>query len=144
MDHTDIRPTILTLAGLKDDYVLDRRVMIEFLSEKALPKSLRAHRETLLRLAEVYKQVTAPFGRVGLAGIDVSTRALVGDDATQQRLEDPLANLTSDRDAVAAQMRDMLNAAAFDGQPIDEKQAKRLIKEGKKLIERAEDLAESG
>ena len=38
-------------------------------------------------------------------------------------------------------MRDMLEAAAFAGQPIDEQQAKKLIKEGEKLIERAEKLA---
>jgi hypothetical protein len=145
LDHVDLRPTILALAGLKDDYVLDGRVMIEFLSEKVLPKSLRAHRETLLRLARTYKQVTAPFGEIGVAGIDASTTALLGDDATYQRLEDALLDLTADRDAVAGQMRDMLNAAAFDGQPINEKNAKMLIKQGQALIQRAKDLgAEPG
>ena len=82
MDHTDLRPTILTLAGLSDDYVHDGRVLIQFLTVKALPRSLRAHTETLRRLGAVYKQVMAPFGKVGMAGIDVSTRALEGDDAT--------------------------------------------------------------
>ncbi len=80
-------------------------------------------------------------GKVGMAGIDVSTRALEGDDATYEQLEDALADPTADRDAIAAQMRDMLEAAAFAGQPIDEQQAKKLIKEGEKLIERAEKLA---
>jgi len=83
----------------------------------------------------------APFGKVGMAGIDVSTRALEGDDATYEQLEDALADPTADRDVIAAQMRDMLKAAAFAGQPIDEQQAKKLIKEGEKLIERAEKLA---
>jgi hypothetical protein len=46
-----------------------------------------------------------------------------------------------DRDALAAQMRDMLEAAAFAGQPINEEQAKKLIKEGEELIKHAEDLA---
>jgi len=141
MDHTDLRPTILTLAGLSDDYVHDGRVLIQFLTVKALPRSLRAHTETLRRLGAVYKQVMAPFGKVGMAGIDVSTRALEGDDATYEQLEDALADPTADRDAIAAQMRDMLEAAAFAGQPIDEQQAKKLIKEGEKLIERAEKLA---
>src|SRR5439155_9538931 len=50
MDHIDLRPTILTLAGLSDDYVHDGRVLIEFLTDKALPQSLRAHTETLRRL----------------------------------------------------------------------------------------------
>ena len=81
MDHTDLRPTILTLAGLSDDYVHDGRVLIQFLTVKALPRSLRATRKRC-RLGAVYKQVMAPFGKVGMAGIDVSTRALEGDDAT--------------------------------------------------------------
>src|SRR5439155_17649304 len=110
MDHIDLRPTILTLAGLSDDYVHDGRVLIEFLQDKALPQSLRAHTETLRRLGAVYKQVMAPFGRVGIAGIEVSTKALEGDDATYDQLENALADLTADRDAVAAQMRDMLEA----------------------------------
>ena len=143
MDHTDLRPSILTLAGLSDDYVHDGRVLIEFLRAKALPPTLRAHAETLRRLGAVYKQVTAPFGRVGMAGIEVSTKALEGDDGTYEQLEDALADLIADRDALAAQMRDMLEAAAFAGQPIDEQHAKKLIKEGEKLIERTEDLAGS-
>jgi hypothetical protein len=73
----------------------------------------------------VYKQVTAPFGRVATTGIDVSTKAIEGDEATYQRLEDALLSLTADRDAVAAQMRDMLEAAAFNGQPINKHEAKR-------------------
>jgi hypothetical protein len=143
LDHTDLRPTILTLAGLKDDYEHDGRVLVEFLKDEALPPSLRASPATLRRLGRAYKQVTAPFGRIGVAGIEASTKALEGDDATYQRLEDALVSLTSDRDALAAQMRDMLEAAAFDGQPINEEQAKRLIMQGNKLIERAEKLAQS-
>ena len=76
-DHTDIRPTILSLAHLKDDYAHDGRVVFEMLSDHALPDSLRDHRETLSRLAEAYKQINAPRGELGrqtLAGI--STRAL--------------------------------------------------------------------
>jgi hypothetical protein len=143
MDHTDLRPTIITLAGLRDDYVHDGRVLIEFLSDKALPKSLRTHQETFKRLASVYKQVTAPFGRIGMAGIEVSTKALEGDDATYQRLENKLLDLTADRDVLAAKMRDMLEAAAFQGEPINKRKAKKLIEEGKELIKRAERLARS-
>ena len=36
-DHTDIRPTILLLAGLEDDYAHDGRVLFEALSPLALP-----------------------------------------------------------------------------------------------------------
>jgi len=36
-DHTDARPTILDLVGLKDDYVHDGRVVSEVLEDNALP-----------------------------------------------------------------------------------------------------------
>ena len=37
-DHTDIRPTMLALLGLKDDYVSDGRVVTEFLEGEAVAK----------------------------------------------------------------------------------------------------------
>ena len=37
-DHTDIRPTILSLAHLKDDYAHDGRVVFEILKDDALPE----------------------------------------------------------------------------------------------------------
>ena len=36
-DHTDIRPTILILAKLKDDYAHDGRVILEIIKDQALP-----------------------------------------------------------------------------------------------------------
>ncbi|MGA7807468.1 hypothetical protein, partial [Bradyrhizobium sp.] len=78
-DHTDIRPTILTLAHLKDDYVHDGRALFEVLSDRVLPDSLRDHRDTLSRLAEAYKQINAPRGALGRRTLSgVSTRALKG------------------------------------------------------------------
>ena len=47
-DHTDIRPTILTLVGLKDDYSHDGRALFEDLYSWAIPQSLRAHSATLI------------------------------------------------------------------------------------------------
>ena len=63
-DHTDERATMLSLLGLKDSYVHDGRVLIDQLDASAVPESLRAHRETLRRLGEVYKQLNAPLGTV--------------------------------------------------------------------------------
>ncbi|MGH7439930.1 MAG: hypothetical protein ACRENE_29935, partial [Polyangiaceae bacterium] len=40
-DHTDIRPTMLLLAGLTDDYAHDGRVLVEDLATSALPSTLR-------------------------------------------------------------------------------------------------------
>ena len=43
-DHADIRPTILLLAGLEDDYAHDGRVLFEALSPLALPIGLKSFR----------------------------------------------------------------------------------------------------
>jgi hypothetical protein len=89
----------------------------------------------------LYKQINAPFGVVGLAGIDVSTAALRGDDATYAELEGALADLTSVRDAVAAQMRAFLNGATFPGRhPGHGFQVGRLIHMGLDVVRRAREL----
>jgi hypothetical protein len=63
VDHANVRPTMLTLLGLRDDYTHDGRVLIEGLAIKDTPQTLIAHRETLLRLGDAYAQVNAPFGQ---------------------------------------------------------------------------------
>ena len=67
VDHTDVRPTMLSLLGLEDTYIHDGRVLIDQLDAWAVPQTLRAHRETLRRLGEVYKQLNAPFGEFARA-----------------------------------------------------------------------------
>src|SRR5919197_3063056 len=37
-DHTNVRPTMLSLLGLKDDYLNDGRVLAEGLESKATPQ----------------------------------------------------------------------------------------------------------
>jgi hypothetical protein len=143
-DHTNVRPTIMALAGLKDDYLNDGRVLIEALTERAVARSLRSHRETLLRLGAVYEQVNAAFGQFGLDLLTASTRALTSsssNDATYASIETSIENLTSQRDALAAQIKAALNAAAFDGQPLNERQAKRWIDQAESLLDRARELA---
>ena len=127
-DHTDIRPTMMAVLGLKDDYTHDGRVLFEALQDAALPLPLLAQRETLTRLAEIYKQINAPVGQLGLASLRLSTKALESgsatNDSTYTRLENQLISLTDQRNALAGQMIALLEAAAFKGQSIDEQQAK--------------------
>jgi arylsulfatase A-like enzyme len=137
-DHTDIRPTILSLAHLKDDYAHDGRVVFEVLREDALPDSLRDNRETLSRLAEAYKQINAPLGRLGLKTLTgISTRALKSHDAgdaTYIALEDKIADLTEKRNRIAGEMIAMLENAAFKGREIDEEDAEHLIHQAHELL----------
>jgi hypothetical protein len=135
-DHTDIRPTIMSLARLKDDYAHDGRVLFEVLEEEALPDSLRDHGRLLSRLAESYKQINAPLGKLGrktLTGL--STRALKGDDATYTALEDKITDLTEKRNKIAGKMISMLEDAAFNGKEINEEEAEHLIDQAEDLLE---------
>ncbi len=65
-DHTDTRPTLLTLAGIKDDYAHDGRVIFEVIDPEALPTSLTKNQDTLERLVNAYKAINAPVGTLGL------------------------------------------------------------------------------
>jgi len=85
--------------------------------------------------------MNAPFGAFGKAALVASTRALTGDDATYAAVENELDQLTTERDAVAAEIRTAFNVAAFGGEPIDERQARGWIEEAESLIERAARLA---
>src|SRR5581483_11987385 len=137
-DQTDIRPTMLTALGLTDDYAHDGRVLFEVLEERAVPQSLRAHNETLQRLADAYKQINAPVGQLGLMSLRISTVALQGNapgDATYAQLENRLATFTQQRNALATRMIGMLEAAAFRGQAIDEQQAKQIIDQANALLD---------
>jgi hypothetical protein len=119
-DHTDIQPTMLSLAGLSDDYVPDGRVITQFLKNGALPNGVRHQAAALTQLGTVYKEINAPFGPLSFDVLNASTKALAsgsGDptDATYNAISARIASLTSDRDALAAQMRTVLNNAAFGG-----------------------------
>lgn len=135
-DHTDIRPTILSLAGLKDDYAHDGRVLFEALDDEAVPASLRDHRDTLSDLAQAYKEINAPRGTLGARTLTgISTTALKGNDATYASLEARIDAITARRNQIAGKMIDILEDAAFGGQPINEAEARRLIDEAYDLLD---------
>ncbi len=143
-DHTDLRPTMLSLLGLQDSYIHDGRVLIETIDEDALPVGLRRHEDTLRELGDTYKQINAPFGQLGADGLRISTAALASNaasDATYTALGDKLGSWTDKRDKVATQMRAMLNGAAFHGKPINEAIARHLIHQAKALLDEVSQCA---
>jgi hypothetical protein len=144
-DHTDIRPTMLVLLGLKDDYQHQGRVLVEVLDPDALPRSLTNNQQTLIRLAAAYKQINAPVGQLGSDSLLVSTRAIgsgsSSDDSTYIRLESQLTRITSQRNGLANQMESVLEGAAFANQSIVEGQANNLIAQAPALLQRVENLA---
>jgi hypothetical protein len=133
-DHTDTRPTMLSLVGLKDDYAHDGRVLFEVLDDNALPSRLDGQKEILTRLAHAYKDINAPVGKLGRLTFPISTAALNGDDATYTRLETRLNNLTDERNTIAQKMITLLEGAVFDNKAVNEREAALLILEADALI----------
>jgi hypothetical protein len=141
-DHTDLRPTMIALAGLKDDYAHDGRVLIEFLDDNALPRSLRRN-ENFLELAQVYKQLNAPVGSVGLNSLRFANKSILSDDAAYGKFLTTIADIASKRDALAAEIKSVLDAAAFDNKPINGHQEDQLVRRARAIIDRVADLAQS-
>ena len=144
-DHTDTRPTTLALAGLRDDYRHDGRVLFEILDQNAIAPKLRGHEQTLTQLAQVYKQLDAPVGAFGLSAVAGATRAMQtgteSADGQYVAFDDQLSALTNRRDAVALQISNILDAASFDGQTLDEPGAKALIRQAQAILAEANTLA---
>jgi len=156
-DHVDIRPTIMSLVGLKDDYLSDGRAVTELLGNARDHDDLHRvsndkgkghdddNNDRADTLGAAYKQVNAPFGQFALDTLVASTNALEQPggpahpegDLAYERIETTIANLTVERDALAGAIRAALNSAA----KIDEDQARDWIKQANSLIQRAHDLA---
>jgi len=135
-DHTDVRPTILSLVGLKDDYVHDGRVITEIMDGGARPAAVKQS-PTFGQLARSYKQLNASFGRFAMATLRASSKALASNDvgdATYTLIEAQIQSFTAQRDALARQMKGLLDGAEFGGQPFSTGQAAPLISQASQLI----------
>ena len=72
-----------------------------------------------------------------------SSKALASndeDDATYSFIEEQIRSLTSQRDAIVAQMVGLLNGAEFNGQNFSDAQAQSLIAQGQALLIQANGL----
>jgi hypothetical protein len=143
MDHTDLRPTMLTLLGLHDSYVHDGRVLTGELFDWPVPQSLSGS----AGLGAVYKQLNAPFGTFSMSLLVASTCAVksgsaAGDDVYTD-VEEQIAHRTDKRDALAVQIRAALDGAAFSGTALNPQQAKVWTTQANALILQARQLAKS-
>src|SRR5213078_3655932 len=96
-DHTDIQPTMLSLAGLSDDYTPDGRVITQVLKNGALSHAMREHAAALAQLGTVYKEINAPFGPLSFDVLGASTTALSSgsslSDSTYNAITNRIASL---------------------------------------------------
>jgi hypothetical protein len=144
-DHTDIRPTMLAVLGLTDDFEHQGRVVSEFLEERVAPASARRLENPLQRLGAVYKQLNAPVGEFALATLRATTRAVgsgsASDDSAYSETTRALARLGEARDELSSRIARLLDGAWFHGQAASADEVQVLIKEARDIIERAKDLA---
>ncbi len=117
VDETDIRPTLIYLAGLRDDYTHDGRVISEIL---ARPTPLAS--PSLEQLGQCYKQLNSSVGEFGTDTLIASTVALESTspgDSIYLSTEAWLRKLEQQRDEVAGQIKEVLENAEFGPVPPD-------------------------
>ncbi|HEX9376337.1 MAG TPA: hypothetical protein VGB19_08875 [Actinomycetota bacterium] len=144
-DHTDVRPTLLTLVGLTDDYETDGRTVFQVLRKWARPSAINAYPKRLARLEAAYKQLTASFGKFGMETLEASSVALAsgspGDDSSYSSIESSIETLTNQRNSLALSIRHAINQAEFNGVTPGPSQMHTWLVQANHLIQEATDLA---
>ena len=143
-DHTDLRPTIIALLGLKDDYVHDGRVLVEKLESHVLPDALENSRHNYVELAQAFKDINATKGSVGRNSLVAANRAIASDDMTYGKFLATIGEITEERNELASDMIALLNGAAFGNKPIREHDEDDLVDRARKLSDQVKDLASRG
>jgi hypothetical protein len=131
-DHTDVRPTILSVLGLHDDYISDGRVITQALS--AIPSNVAANVATIETLGDNYKQINSPFDVFVQCILSASTFALQADDTTYTTFESTITSLTSQRDSLATTIKTALDGAEFGSTPISNANATTWINQAQGII----------
>jgi hypothetical protein len=117
VDETDIRPTMLALAGLKDDYTNDGRVISQVLADPG--PNLRG--KPVTELGACYKQLNSSVGQFGAYTLAADTNAVKSDtpgDAAYNEIDNKLLGLEKQRDQLAGTIKTALSDAAFGGHPV--------------------------
>lgn len=127
-DHSDIRPTIMALTGLQEDYIHQGRPISQVMTET---------RQDLNRLGDVYKQINAPVGQLSLDSIAFATRAALTNssgDQTYINADAQIAAWTSQRNDLAAKMIVLLDTTAPGYTNHNDRNVNDLIRQGEQLL----------
>jgi hypothetical protein len=138
VDLPDLRPTLLWLAGLRDSYVDDGRVLSEIVTD---PNDAIAG-SNYTDLAACYKQLNASVGQFGTNTLIADTAALKsggGGDGLFKSTQQRLSMLLSQRDALATELKNGLFDAAFEDVALPGSTS--LLDRCGSLLERAKELA---
>jgi hypothetical protein len=118
VDETDIRPTIMYLTGLRDDYEHDGRVISQILTDPNRALS----GQDVAALGDCYKQLNSSVGEFGTATLQAATRAIESNTARDHLYRNTDAGLTGlerSRDSLVSTVKGELEAAAFQNRPVD-------------------------
>ncbi len=139
-DETDIRPTLLYLTGLRDDYVMDGRVITQILEGNGRLKQSES-------LGACYKQLNASVGTFGSDTLQASTAALSsgspGNDERYATIEARLRSLADRRDRLATDIKETLDRLEFGGARPDHRTMRAELASCETLLKDAHDLAVS-
>jgi hypothetical protein len=127
-DHSDIRPTIMALTGLQEDYIHQGRPISQVMT---------GTRQDLNQLGDVYKQINAPVGQLSLDSIAFATKATLSNstgDQTYIGADAQIAAWTSERNALAAQMIALLDTTAPGYTNHNDRNVHDLIEQGNQLL----------
>lgn len=115
VEETDLRPTLLSLVGLRDDYQTDGRVITQALAH--VPHALQGTEG----LASAYQQLNSSVGEFATATLIADSAALASgsaaDDRTFTRVQRALHLLAGQRDALATHIKVLLSEAAAGQAP---------------------------
>jgi hypothetical protein len=117
VDETDIRPTLMYLTGLTDDYEHDGRVITQILADPNRALSGPG----VAALGACYKQLNSSVGQFANYTLQADTAAVESNtpgDAEYLAADKLLAGLEKVRDALALKIKGELEAAAFQDLPI--------------------------
>jgi hypothetical protein len=138
VEEADLRPTMLYLTGLRDDYRSDGRVIAQALSRT--PRALAATAD----LAKGYAQINSSVGQLATDTLIADTRALASGSASRDsayRAEQrALRRLADDRDRAAARIKRTLSRAAAGHVP-SHGEIRSGLAHVKELLRRAHELA---
>ena len=143
-DETDIRPTLMYLTGLKDDYTEDGRVISQVLAQ---PGAGGISTPPTTALGACYKQLNSSVGELGTATLQAATSAIESTspgDAVYTTMDQALSQLDRARDHLAEQVKNELWSAEFAGGHINGFKAALQTGACLALIDYADHLAVAG
>jgi hypothetical protein len=142
-EEVDVRPTLLSLAGLSDDYLSDGTVLRGIMTHPPHPPSP----EQFDALVAAYKQLNSSVGAFATDTLKADTAALASGSSTEDsafsQTQAKLTRLADQRDALAQEIKVALNQAySGHGRP-KPKDVADLLDRSVSLLKQAHELATS-